>query len=694
MDSGSPDSGTPDSGEMDAGEVDAGLDAAVPDAGAAGAGGAAGTTAQAGAGGPTAGSGGSAGSAGLMAAGAGGSVAGSGGAGGSGATPDYQLGSTNTDPVNGFAFGYSCYLPSNGEDSAICHSAYGLSDAEVAAGIANCEGVVLHTSCPVNGMLYCYGGNSRGNPSKPYWTYEYFGDPSNLQVTSGAPLLGGDTVFSPDYTGRITARQDGCPSGAPEAVNRFRIVAAPGAAQLVIGAKVQGSNSGPTTDFVDLYTIQRAASESGYTSVTFPNTTIYRYIRYFAPVGSQGAVAELEFYHDVDKLGGQSFGTAGSTPDSVLDGNLSTTSTVADGGGGYIGLDVGQGHLVSLVSFNPAPSASPSPQDIQLVDSTPNADIYYSLNGGVSQHYSGSIHITQTTTITANATAPCLFNSPTSTGTFTIGQAVTGGLRTYHIGNSLTDTINQWLKPIADSTGVTHTYARWTIPGAPIKWLLEHEGQGFEDPAGASQFDTFVSTYAPIDHLTIQPYSDPDFVSQGGAAAQLLNTALQFSPQAQFWIYAQWAEKDTWSTDAMSAGYSLDGTGWTPPKVPTSWAEGTQNMSKYFEDFRDYVDPLVGGKPFRVIPAGLALVELKRQFDAGLIPGMSGDFFATFFEDGVHLKAQGQYLVSLVFYSCLYRQTPEGHVTYVGTSGLTPEQTLAFQRIAWSVSSGYAGSGI
>jgi hypothetical protein len=88
----------------------------------------------------------------------------------------------------------------------------------------------------------------------------------------------------------------------------------------------------------------------------------------------------------------------------------------------------------------------------------------------------------------------------------------------------------------------------------------------------------------------------------------------------------------------------------------------------------------------------LALVELKRQIDAGLVPGFT-DFFGSIFADEVHLTVPGQYLISLVFYSCLYRQTPENRVTYANTK-LTTEQAQILQSIAWNVASSYPLSGI
>jgi hypothetical protein len=41
----------------------------------------------------------------------------------------------------------------------------------------------------------------------------------------------------------------------------------------------------------------------------------------------------------------------------------------------------------------------------------------------------------------------------------------------------------------------------------------------------------------------------------------------------------------------------------------------------------------------------------------------------------------------------LYRQTPENRVTFADT-GLTADQALIFQRIAWNVASSYSGSGV
>jgi hypothetical protein len=65
----------------------------------------------------------------------------------------------------------------------------------------------------------------------------------------------------------------------------------------MVGGTFQVSNS-PTfsSGVVDLYTITTAPSSSGATTVKLPATAQqYRYVRYLAPAGSFGNVAEMSY---------------------------------------------------------------------------------------------------------------------------------------------------------------------------------------------------------------------------------------------------------------------------------------------------------------------------------------------------------------------------------------------------------------
>lgn len=173
----------------------------------------------------------------------------------------------------------------------------------------------------------------------------------------------------------------------------------------------------------------------------------------------------------------------------------------------------------------------------------------------------------------------------------------------------------------------------------------------------------------------------------------MINTALRDSPDLQVWIYAQWQGQTQWQTSVFANGGGTSYPDFQVPRKPTTWEDGTRNALLYFEQFRNYVDARVttNTKPMLVVPAGVALIELKRQIELGQVPGIT-NFFSAMFEDEEHLTRPAQYLVALVFYACLYRENPEGKVTFNGP--LTAEQARIFQRIAWTTASTYAGSGI
>ena len=55
-------------------------------------------------------------------------------------------------------------------------------------------------------------------------------------------------------------------------------------------------------------------------------------------------------------------------------------------------------------------------------------------------------------------------------------------LRVYHVGNSVTDTINyNGLSQLAQSRGHKHVFGRHTIPGAGLGWIWEHPADGFRE---------------------------------------------------------------------------------------------------------------------------------------------------------------------------------------------------------------------
>jgi hypothetical protein len=71
--------------------------------------------------------------------------------------------------------------------------------------------------------------------------------------------------------------------------------------------------------------------------------------------------------------------------------------------------------------------------------------------------------------------APVLFLSGTA-------QGDDSPVRTYFVGNSVTDTIRYGsLAKLAKSQGHTLTWGRDMIPGAPLSWLWEHPMEGSQE---------------------------------------------------------------------------------------------------------------------------------------------------------------------------------------------------------------------
>ncbi|MFQ3670626.1 MAG: hypothetical protein SNJ84_04130, partial [Verrucomicrobiia bacterium] len=63
------------------------------------------------------------------------------------------------------------------------------------------------------------------------------------------------------------------------------------------------------------------------------------------------------------------------------------------------------------------------------------------------------------------------------------------------------------------------------------------------------------------------------------------------------------------------------------------------------------------------------------------------------YADGIHMTKKGRYLVSLVFYACLFGEDPTGKVSALD-SELTEAQAKLFQTIAWQVVSSYPHTGV
>ena len=126
----------------------------------------------------------------------------------------------------------------------------------------------------------------------------------------------------------------------------------------MVGGQFQGSANNST--WTTLATVTQTPPANAYSTLpTSADPATFRYLRYLAPNGAYGNVAEIEFDSHGTKLTGTGFGTAGSynndglTFGNALDGNTSTYfDAPAPGNGDYVGIDRGA-PAPTITSFSP-----------------------------------------------------------------------------------------------------------------------------------------------------------------------------------------------------------------------------------------------------------------------------------------------------------------------------------------------------
>ena len=135
-----------------------------------------------------------------------------------------------------------------------------------------------------------------------------------------------------------------------------------GATAKMIGGVFEGTNGDPVAGpYTEIHTITTNPPPS-WSSVN-ADLGDYRYLRYRAPNGSYGNVAEIEFYRAGVKLTGTGFGTPGSwnnvgnTFAKALDGNVQTYFDGPVSDGNFVGIDTGNG-ASSMVRYYPRQGAT------------------------------------------------------------------------------------------------------------------------------------------------------------------------------------------------------------------------------------------------------------------------------------------------------------------------------------------------
>lgn len=513
---------------------------------------------------------------------------------------------------------------------------------------------------------------------------------------------------------RSDAGGNGCYQALP--LTSVRLFPAPGHAAELVGGTIQGSNDSATNGFETLATITAAPAEGEWLDVPIATTNVYRWVKYYGPPNVLGRVAEVEFYVGSTRLDGTSFGTTGTsghTYQAALDGNTATyyegTETVSN----YVGIDPAAGHMVGEPTFSPRGGPYTSGRDVTIASSTSGATIRYSVDGSDPTNgavYSSPVHVGPgSTTIRAVATKTCMASSGVVSSTYEIGSNVVGMQSFLAVGNSLTDTIDGYISPVATSGGVDLSWNRYTVPGIGT-WVYDMQPTG---GFGVANVQTAVKTVI-YDHLSFQPFPNMPCVPSGHANEstaqnrsdavnidQAWDDAVGVNPSVQMWIYEAWPPTPTegYSNCVTGGGWLRDPAIWNPSS-PGSWNAAEANELLYMEAVRSALIALEPSRPVPyIVPAGRVVRNVKTAVEAGQVPGVASNaFFTTFFSNNGtddHLTPIGRYIVALTFYACLFQADPRDLAdTALGTSAtVTSAQAALFQQIVYDTVTGYALSG-
>lgn len=473
--------------------------------------------------------------------------------------------------------------------------------------------------------------------------------------------------------------------------------------------RLTGSNQGETNGFREIAKLDAAPGADGWVRVAVPAGAVYRYVKVEAGETPDLAIAELEFYSAAGKLPGKPFATSiGKEKDAnekaiaaAFDGDPATAyTTTLDHA--YVGVDLGDKVQVPAVWFEPKGGAYERPVKLKLHMWPPGPTVRYTTDGSTPSRTHGEIYtepfeVTRSMSIAAFAFQDGRADGRVSVQSYLIGSAQTLGpqIRSYHIGNSLTDTVNGHLEPVAQSGGKNLFFMRKTIPGTSIIGNWQSNGKGFASPeAWANDYERVLRE--KVDHLFLQPFPNPPGLYRDGEyGLRFIKLAREANPDVQPWLYAQWVSypgvdasgKVTAAYCDQIGGHSWDKEepeAWHPPipkaKVKT-WDDAMTNTMAYYREIQERWNAVPGNKPVKFCPGGPALLRLKKAIAAGEVPG-AADFGAFAFTDGLHLTGPAAYLVSLVHYASMFNETPEGKVTWA-TAGVTPEQARVLQRLAW-----------
>lgn len=292
-------------------------------------------------------------------------------------------------------------------------------------------------------------------------------------------------------------------------------------------------------------------------------------------------------------------------------------------------------------------------------------------------------------------------------------------VRVYFVGNSVTDTINyDGLAALAASRGIKYEWGRHMIPGAPLSWIVNRTWAGMDEGFRSKPYGNVknaVENHA-WDIISLQPFdrklvsTNKDGVAEGDLAMiqKIIEPAIAKNADVQVYVYSRWPrmtmsgksvkyDKDAYRDDEPGESFDLakldDWSDLWARSFDTKTQAGAVESRAYFEAVVEGVrqaNPKMN-KPVLMVPVGDVMDALHRKMKAGQVPGYTSIW--QLYKDGIHLNAQGSYLVGCTYFATLHKQSPVGLPTepYKLTD---PSLAKVIQETIWEVVKEHALTGI
>jgi hypothetical protein len=330
---------------------------------------------------------------------------------------------------------------------------------------------------------------------------------------------------------------------------------------------------------------------------------------------------------------------------------------------------------------------------VKIASRAPDAMIRYTLDGTTPGPHDGQLYtapftIEKNTTLVAVSFKDGLAPSPPGAATIWIGKPARAPLHSFHVGNSLTRNASTFATFVRTAGG-EDKFPAYLIGGS-LTVKLWNESQG---PDHKRWTETYAKAEHPLDYFTLQP-RDFNVAEEVDYATRFIKLVREKSPNVQPWLYAEWVEMDRARPTDRGEVPSFQMRKTFPA---LSWQESMTAMLLYNEEVQHRIAAQqLDGKPVRIIPVALALGWARSLIEQGKFPGVQpgeANFYATFFEDHVHVNPNGCYLVACAWYAALFHESPESKLLPIGAS-LTPEQARVVQCLAWDVVKNYPDCGL